>query len=134
MLRVLTLTATIDGRPLDLSACTVEVEVTLSAQMLEQLEAFSENQPLGISADGEGAVDGDEAEAAVPSLTLVAYSEETGGAVNELGSVTVNDLGSAAEPEAQPQDDLHHPGRRSDGTVPADERVSGVHGGVLRVD
>ena len=58
LLRVLTLTATIDGRPLDLSACTVEVEVTLSAQMLEQLEAFSENQPLGISADGEGAVDG----------------------------------------------------------------------------
>ena len=103
LLRVLTLTATIDGRPLDLSACTVEVEVTLSAQMLEQLEAFSENQPLGISADGEGAVDGDEAEAAAPSLTLVAYSEETGGAVNELGSVTVNDLGSAAEPEAQPR-------------------------------
>ncbi len=91
LLRVLTLSAAIDGRPLDLSSCTVEVEVTLAEQMLEQIESFSENQPMAIDGDGEDAVDGDEAGTAAPNVTLVAYSGEADGELSELGSVEVDE-------------------------------------------
>lgn len=100
LLRVIDLKAEIGGRPLDLSACTVEVEVTLSEQMLEQIKSFSENQPMAIDGNGAGAVDGDEAETVTPSVTLVAFGKEDDGQVAELASTLVST--SAGSPADEP--------------------------------
>lgn len=94
-LQVMTLTAELGGRALDLSDCTVEVEVTLSEQMLAQLAAFSESRPLGVSEGGEGAVDGDEGiEPVEPTLTLKAFGQEEDGEVTELASVKLSEAAS----------------------------------------
>ena len=98
-LRVMDLKAEINGHPLDLSACTVEVDVTLSQEMMRQLAAFKESQALGVSedgtADGEGAVDGDGVQPVEPSLTLVAFGTESDGQVTELASAKVSTPESA---------------------------------------
>lgn len=67
--------------------------MTLSEQMMQQLAAFKESQPLGVSEDG--AVDGDGVQPVEPSLTLVAFGTESDGQVTELASAKVGASESA---------------------------------------
>lgn len=88
MLEVLTFSAEIDGQELDLSGCTVEVEITLSELLVEYLESYGESQAMAIPEDGvfdEPAFDegGETSEAA--SFTLMAYTVRD-GELNEIGS------------------------------------------------
>lgn len=98
MLEVLTFSAEIDGQELDLSGCTVEVEITLSELLVEYLESYGESQAMAIPEDGvfdEPAFDegGETSEAA--SFTLMAYTVRD-GELNEIGSADTSKETSTA--------------------------------------
>lgn len=89
MLEVLTFSAEIDGQELDLSGCTVEVEITLSELLVEYLESYGESQAMAIPEDGvfdegmESAESGEDT-----GFLLMTYSVERGSdEVNEIGAV-----------------------------------------------
>lgn len=93
MLEVLTFSAEIDGQELDLSGCTVEVEITLSELLVEYLNSYSESQAMAIPEDGvfdEGVESAGESggDSEDSGFLLMTYSVERGSdEVNEIGAV-----------------------------------------------